>query len=245
MQLKALIRQKYISLSFIRSHLIYIASRNNAQIWINSDIWLYLSLIYYSAHAWHIISEMSSATEITTSRRGDVTNARDKQTVLCPLLISNYWTGGYCELKCAWFYCLLRSYKSTLQLCGLSEHVDVAFITNQKWVWPLSDCYVLWKVLVQAVHAVFQESFEYYIQCSLYMHNMLLRRLIIPHMRNKWRVETFIYSRLHGNFSFYRIHCSASLFCLIDLSHLMSRHQPLSFSRKFDGVILMLFLISQ
>ena len=26
------------------------------------------------------------------------------------------------------------SYKSTLQLCGLSAHVDVAFITNQKWV---------------------------------------------------------------------------------------------------------------
>ena len=96
---------------------------------------------------------MSSATEITTSRRGDVTNARDKQTVLCPLLISNYWTGGCCELQCAWFYCLLRSYKSTLQLCGLSEHVDVAFITNQKWVWLLSDCYVLWKVLV---HVLFE-----------------------------------------------------------------------------------------
>ena len=91
---------------------------------------------------------MSRATEITTSRRGDVTNARDKQTVLCPLLISNYWTGGCCELKCAWFYCLLRSYKSSLQLFGLTEHVDVAFITNQKWVWLLSDCYVLWKVLV-------------------------------------------------------------------------------------------------
>ena len=37
------------------------------------------------------------------------------------------------ELKCAWFYCLLPSYKSVLQLCGLSEHVDVAFITNQKF----------------------------------------------------------------------------------------------------------------
>ena len=36
-----------------------------------------------------------------------------------------------CTLSCAWFYCFLRSYKSTLQLCGLSEHVDVAFITNQ------------------------------------------------------------------------------------------------------------------
>ena len=33
---------------------------------------------------------MSRATEITTSRRGDVTNARDKQTVLCPLVISNF-----------------------------------------------------------------------------------------------------------------------------------------------------------
>ena len=43
--------------------------------------------------------------------------------------------------------------KSTLQLCGLSEHVDVAFITNQKWVWLLSDCYVLWKVLV---HVLFE-----------------------------------------------------------------------------------------
>ena len=44
-----------------------------------------VSLIDYSAHAWHIISEMSHATEITTSRRGDVTNVRDKRTVLCPL----------------------------------------------------------------------------------------------------------------------------------------------------------------
>ena len=32
---------------------------------------------------------MSRATEITTSRRSDVTNARDKKTVLCLLLISN------------------------------------------------------------------------------------------------------------------------------------------------------------
>ena len=120
-------------LSKLRSHLVYIASRNKAQIWINSDIWLY-SLIDYSAHAWHIISKMSRATEITTSRRGDVTNARDKQTVLCALLISNYWTGGCCDCGRAWFYFLLRSYKSKFQLCGLSEHVDVAFITNQKWV---------------------------------------------------------------------------------------------------------------
>ena len=30
-------------LSKLRSHLVYIASRNNAQIWINSDIWLSFS----------------------------------------------------------------------------------------------------------------------------------------------------------------------------------------------------------
>ena len=141
-------------LSKLRPHLVYIVSRNKAQIWINSYIWLSFS---------HIISEISRATEITTSRRGDVTNARDKQTVLCPLLISNYWTGGCCDCGCAWFYCLLRSYKSTFQLCGLSEHVDVAFITNQKWVWLLSDCYVLWKVLVLATLLC-----EYYIMSPLY-----------------------------------------------------------------------------
>ena len=43
----------------------------------------------------------------------------------------------------------------------------------------------------------------------------------------------------------YRVPCSASLFCMIHLTHLMLRHRPLSFSRKFDGVILMLFFISQ
>ena len=32
---------------------------------------------------------------------------------------------------------------------------------------------------------------EYYIQCSLHMHNMLLRRLSICHMRNKWWVVNF------------------------------------------------------
>ena len=36
----------------------------------------------------------------------------------------------------------------------------------------------------------------------------------------------------------YRAPCSASLFCMIDLTHLMLRHRPLSFSRKFDGFIL-------
>ena len=176
-------------LSKLRSYLLYIASRNNAQIWINSNIWLSFSHRLFRTCIWHIISAMSRATETTTSHRGDVTNARDKQTVLCPLLISNYWRGGCCELECAWCYCLL------LQLCGLSEHVDVAFITKKKWVWVLSDCYVLWKVLVQVrgvrasgLPIVFSLICEYYIQCSLYMHNMLLRRLSIRHMRNKWRV---------------------------------------------------------
>ena len=32
---------------------------------------------------------------------------------------------------------------------------------------------------------------------------------------------------------------------MIDLSDLMSRQRPLSFSRKLDGVVLMLFFISQ
>ena len=143
---------------------------------------IFLSQIIPHMHGIIIISEMSRATEITTSPRRAVTNARDKQTVLCALLISNYWTGGCCELKRTWFYCLLRSYKSTLQLCGLCEHVDVAFVTNQKCVWLLSDCYVLWKVLVQVrsgrargLPRVFSSICEYYIQCSLYVHNMLLK----------------------------------------------------------------------
>ena len=132
---------------------------------------------------------MSGATEITTSRRGDVTNARDKQTVLCPLLISNYWTGGCCDCGCAWLYCLLRSYKSIFQLCGLSEHVDVAFITNQKWLWLLSDGYVLWKVLVQVLFEARSLVLScLLIQCSPHMNNMLLRGLSIRNMRYKWRV---------------------------------------------------------
>ena len=149
------------------------------------------------------------------------------------------------------------------------------------------------------------------------MHNMLLRRLSIRHMRNKWRVvniyilapactailvfteflacvasdsarvrrerwdkskkrkrndgggggerrflllpspspSIFYCSRSNfraitqletlATYVGYRVPCSASLFCMIDLTHLMLRHRPLSFSRKFDGVILVLFFISQ
>ena len=40
----------------------------------------------YSAHAWQIISEMSHATEITTSFRGDVTN-KPSSFVLCSFQI--------------------------------------------------------------------------------------------------------------------------------------------------------------
>ena len=51
---------------------------------------IFLSQIIPHMHGIIIISEMSRATEITTSPRRAVTNARDKQTVLCALLISNY-----------------------------------------------------------------------------------------------------------------------------------------------------------
>ena len=139
---------------------------------------------------------MSRATEITTSLLGDVTNARDKQTALCPLLISNYWTGGCCEFNCAWFYCLLRSYKSTLQLCRLSEHVDVAFIESKMGINDSSATAMYFeRFWFRRCTRSYQDSREYYIQSSLYMCNMLLRRLNIRHMRNKWRaVNIYILS---------------------------------------------------
>ena len=78
-------------------------------------------------------------------------------------------TGGCWDCGRAWFYCLLRSYKSTFRLCGLYEHVDVAFITNQKWVWLLSDCYVLWKVLVQVLFEAEDSSLTLYVSI---IHNV-------------------------------------------------------------------------
>ena len=39
--------------------------------------------------------------------------------------------------------------------------------------------------------------------------------------------------------------CCVIYNCMIDFIHLMSHHRPLSCSRKFDGVVLMLFFISQ
>ena len=131
-----------------------------------------------------------------------------------------YWKGGCCELKRTWFYCLLRSCKSTLQLCGLSEHIDVAFITNQNgYDSSVTAMYFERFWFTEAVHAVFQELYCYYVQCTLYMHNMLLRRLNIRHMRRKWRVVNIYRLPPVRQFSFYRIPCSASLFqSLLDVT---------------------------
>ena len=123
------------------------------------------------------------------ARCGDVTKARDKkQTVLCPLLISKLlnWQLLWAQR------CLLQSYKSTLQLCGLSEQVDIAFITKKtmgmtpQWlVCTLKGsgsgcrrCTRLSKVF----------SYMSIIYCSLFLHNMLLKRSSIRHTRNKWSV---------------------------------------------------------
>ena len=167
---------------------------------------------------------MSRATEITTSRRGDVTiNSRDKQTVLFPLLISNYWTGGCCtaacELKCAWFWLfvtILQRYTSTLRIDWTRRccfyHESKMGMTPQRLLCTLKGSGS------RRLHAVFQESCEYYIQCSLYMHNMLLTRLNIRHMRNKWRVVNIYRLPPVRQFSFYRIPCSASLFQSLDVT---------------------------
>ena len=73
-------------------------------------------------------------------RRGDVTNASDMinklnpSFVLCSFQIIE--PGGVAVSFNALDFtvCYDRSYKITPQLCGLSEHGDVAFITNQRWV---------------------------------------------------------------------------------------------------------------
>ena len=171
----------------LRSQLGYVASRNNAQLWINSDmIWLSFSHRLFHTCMAYYFWDVTRDWNHDFARCGDVTKARDKkQTVLCPLLISNHWTGSCCELKCTWFYCLLRSYKSTLQLCGLSEHVNIAFNTNQKWVTP--ERFVC--TLKGSGTGLCSKSLllcEYYTHCSFYMHNMSLKR--IRQMRNKWRV---------------------------------------------------------
>ena len=77
------------------------------------------------------------------------------------------------ELKCAWFYCLLRSYKSALQLCGLSEHVDVAFMTNQKWVWL-----VLLSYGPPFVSKLWHDIRAFF--CHVYLRSFLLCGVFIP-----------------------------------------------------------------
>ena len=149
-----------------------------------------------------------------TSRHGDVTNARDRQTVLCPLLISNYWNGGCWELKCAWFSCLLRSYKNTLQLCGLSEQVDVALITNQKWVWRLC-------TLKGSGSSSLRSTRPRVLSYVSVIYNVLSTCITCYYMTLNYtppekqiKDSKHLYSRLYGNFSFYRIPCSASLFSM-------------------------------
>ena len=114
------------------------------------------------------------------ARCGDVTNARDKkQTVLCALSYFRLfaWRLYCCEMRSmrafAWFNCLLRPSKSILQLCRLSEHVDIAFIikmgmTPQRLVCTWKQLERIW---LSAVHA---GGCEYDIHCSLFLHNMLL-----------------------------------------------------------------------
>ena len=124
------------------------------------------------------------------ARCGEVTNARNKKrTVLCALSYLRLfaWRLHRCEMRSmrasAWFNCLLRSSKSILQLCGLSEHVDIAFII--KMVWLLSDLYVFgnsWKGSgcrrCTRLEVTSSKSLLFIcdcdLHCSLFLHNMLL-----------------------------------------------------------------------
>ena len=84
---------KYVinKLSVLRSHLVYVASRNNAHIWINSDIWISFFHRLFPTGMAYYFSDVTRDWNHDFARCGDVTKARDKkQTVLCPLLISNY-----------------------------------------------------------------------------------------------------------------------------------------------------------
>ena len=85
-------------LSKITSHLVYVASSNNAQIWINSDVWLSFShKLFRTCMAHYIcISEMSRATEITISRaavKWPMHVIRNKPSFVL-YLISDYLLGG-------------------------------------------------------------------------------------------------------------------------------------------------------
>ena len=90
------------------------------------------------------------------------------------------------------FVTILQKYTSTLRLVWTRRY---CFYHESKMsLAPL----VLWKVLVPVVDGAsgrrctrFPESLllcEYYIHCSLFLQNMLLKRLSKSHTRNKWRV---------------------------------------------------------
>lgn len=115
-------------LSKITSHLVYVASSNNAQIWINSDVWLSFShKLFCTCMAHYIcISEMSRATEITISRAAVMWQKhviRNKPSfvhfkLLRPAVAAVRW-----GLALDFTVCY-----------DVTEHVDFALITNQKWV---------------------------------------------------------------------------------------------------------------
>ena len=101
------------------------------------------------------------------------------------MLISNHWTGGCCELKCAWwlFVTILQKYTATLRIVWTRKycfyHESKMGMTPERFVCTLkgSGTGLCSKSLLLC---------EYYTHCSFYMHNMLLKR--IRQMRNKWRV---------------------------------------------------------
>ena len=85
-------------LSKLTSHLVYVASSNNAHIWINSDVWLSFShKLFRTCMAHYIcISKMSRATEITISRAAvmwPMHVIRNKPSFVL-YLISDYLLGG-------------------------------------------------------------------------------------------------------------------------------------------------------
>ena len=131
---------------------------------------------------------MSRATEITTSRRGDVTNARDKQTVLCRLLISNF-DRRLLRLRQSLillFVTILQKYISTLRIVWTRRccfyHESKMGMTPQ---WLLCTLKGSGSGSLRSTRPRLFSYIvcEYYTQCSLYMHD----RLNIRHMRNKWR----------------------------------------------------------
>ena len=162
-------------LSKITSHLVYVASSNNAQIWINSDVWLSFShKLFRTCMAHYIcISEMSRATEITISRaavKWPMHVIRNKPSFVL-YLISDYLLGG----------CIAVRWGRWGLSLDLTVTIFQKYTSTLRIVWTRRYCFYhkngtpqrlvcIWKQLeriwLSAVHAaggyVFQES-------SLYM----------------------------------------------------------------------------